>query len=318
MAPPKAQRASDFFRQGRRDKTRPEQDGGGSHSPTPASDQGSNTEALQPPPGDISLSEAKMAAMLQKLRSSMKEDLQLAVDDIRREVHEVGTRLNALEEKTDDLCQANDGILDKIRQMESEQARLTAKLADLEDRSRRNNIRVRGVPESVAGSDIPEYLRQLFTAIQPNLEPADLRLDRAHRVPKPATLARDIPRDIVTRLHYFSAKDAILTAQRKSTAMPPGYEKISLFADLSPMTMARRRDFINVTKCLRNHKIPYRWGFPTKLLIWRNGTLTKLEDPDQGMHKLKAWGLFPDHAPPNHPASPGQVTQEWTKVKRKK
>ncbi|CAH2311815.1 Hypothetical predicted protein [Pelobates cultripes] len=134
--------------------------------------------------------------------------------------------------------------------MESEQARLTAKLVDLEDRSRRNNIRVRGVPESVAGSDIPEYLRQLFTAIQPSLEPADLRLDRAHRVPKPATLARDIPRDIVTKLHYFSAKDAILTAQRKSTAMPPGYEKISLFADLSPMTMARRRDFINVTKCL--------------------------------------------------------------------
>ncbi|CAH2276415.1 Hypothetical predicted protein [Pelobates cultripes] len=108
MAPPKAQRASDFFRHGRRDKTRPEQDGGGSHSPTPASDQGSDTEALQPPPGDISLSEAKMAAMLQKLRSSMKEDIQLAVDDIRREVHEVGTRLNALEEKTDDLCQAND------------------------------------------------------------------------------------------------------------------------------------------------------------------------------------------------------------------
>ncbi|CAH2312198.1 Hypothetical predicted protein [Pelobates cultripes] len=131
MAPPKAQQASDFFRQGRRDKTRPEQDGGGSHSPTPASDQGSDTEALQPPPGDISLSEAKMAAMLQELRSSMKEDLQLAVNDIRREVHEVGTRLNALEEKTDDLCQANDGILDKIRQMETEQARLTAKLADL-------------------------------------------------------------------------------------------------------------------------------------------------------------------------------------------
>ncbi|CAH2293131.1 Hypothetical predicted protein [Pelobates cultripes] len=317
MAPPKAQRASDFLRQGRRDKTRPGQDGGGSHSPTPASDQGSDTEALQPPSGDISLSEAKMAAMLQELRSSMKEDLQLVVNDIRREVHEVGTRLNVLEEKTDDLCQANDGILEKICLMESEQARLTAKLADLEDRSHRNNNRVR-VPESVAGSDIPGYLQQLFTAIQPNLELADLRLDRAHRVPKPASLARDIPRDIVTRLHYFSAKDAILMAQRKSTAMPSGYEKISLFADLSPMTMARRRDFINVPKCLRNHKIPYRWGFPTKLLIWRNGTLTKLDDPDQGMHKLKAWGLFPDRAPPNHPASPGQVVQEWTKVQRKK
>ncbi|CAH2220540.1 Hypothetical predicted protein [Pelobates cultripes] len=271
MAPPKAQRASDFFRQGQRDKTQQEQDGGGSHSPKPASDQRSDTEALQPPTGDISISETKMAAMLQELRSSMKEDLQLAVNDIRREVHEVGSRLNVLEEKMDDLCQANDGILEKICAMEAEH---------------------------------PEYLQQLFKAIQPTLELTDLRLDRAHRVPKPASLAHNISRDIVTRLHYFSTKDAILMAQRKSTAMPSGCDWISLLADLSPMTMARRRDFINVTKCLRNRKIPYCWGFPTKLLIWRNGSLTKLDDPDQGMNKLKAWGLFPD--------------QEWTKVQRKK
>ncbi|CAH2225898.1 Hypothetical predicted protein [Pelobates cultripes] len=229
MAHPKAQRASDFFRQGRRDKTQPEQDGGGSHSPTLASDQGSDTETTQPLPGDISMSEKRMSAMLQELRSSMKEDLQLAVNDIRREVHEVGSRLNALEEKTDDLCLANDGILERVHKLEEEQMHLTVKLADLEDRSCRNNIRVRGVPETILGADLPVYLQQLFKAIQPTMELADLRLDTAHRVSKPAKLAQDIPRDIVTKLHYFSAKEAILTAQRQATAMPPLAMLISLW-----------------------------------------------------------------------------------------
>ncbi|CAH2307308.1 Hypothetical predicted protein [Pelobates cultripes] len=168
---------------------------------------------------------------------SMKEDLQLVVNVIRREVHKVGGRLNVLEEKTDDQCHANDCILEKTRTLEAEQVCLTTKLADPEDRSCRNNIRVRGVPESILGVDIPGYLQQLFKAIHPTLELTDLCLDRADRVPQPASLAHDIPRDIVTGLHYFNAKEAILTAQHQSTAMPSGYGRISLFADLSSMTM---------------------------------------------------------------------------------
>ncbi|CAH2221460.1 Hypothetical predicted protein [Pelobates cultripes] len=205
--------------------------------------------------------------MLQELRTSMKADFQTEVTDIRKEMLEVGACVNALEVKADELCLANDAMMEKICRME----------VDLEDRSRCNNIHVRGVPETIPSEELPNYLQQLFRAIQPSLEPADL-MDRAQRVPKPKNLAQDVPRDIVTRLHYYSSKEAILTAQRKALTMPPSYDGISLYTDLSPTTMSRRRDFINITKCLCNHK----------LLIWRMRSLTKLEDPAHGMDKIRA------------------------------
>ncbi|CAH2300662.1 Hypothetical predicted protein [Pelobates cultripes] len=314
MAPPKSQRALDFFWQGKGGKQRMEQDGSGSHSPTHTSDAGSDTDSRQVTTDDLSVSEKRLAAMLQDLRTSMKTDFQAAVSDMRKDTHEVGTRVNALEEKTDELCHMNDTIVEKIQRMEADNKRLMENLADLEDRSRHNNICVRGVPETVTQEELPAYLLRLFQAIQPSVELADLHLDRAHRVPKPQNLAHEVPRDIVTRLNYYSAKEAILMAQRKASAMQPTYECISLFADLSPTTMARRRDFINITKCLRNNKILYRWGFPTKLLIWRNGSLIKIEDPALGMDKLKTWGLFPDNKAPNAQASLKKVTADWSKA----
>ncbi|CAH2283323.1 Hypothetical predicted protein [Pelobates cultripes] len=141
MAPPKAQRALDFFRQGRRDRQRSDQDGGGSHSPAHNSDAGSNNDSRQTSTGNLSVSEKRLAAMLQERRTSMRTDFQTAVSDMRKDL--------------------------------------------LEDRSRRKNICVRGVLEKITHEELPSYLLQLFQAIQPTVEPADLCLDRAHSVPKP-------------------------------------------------------------------------------------------------------------------------------------
>ncbi|CAH2275917.1 Hypothetical predicted protein [Pelobates cultripes] len=113
MAPPKALRASDFFRQGKKDRLRSDQDGGGSHSPKHTSDAGSDNESRQASTGVLSVSEKKLAAMLHELRTSMRTDFQTAVSDMRKDLLKVGTRVNVLEEKTDELCQANYAIVEK-------------------------------------------------------------------------------------------------------------------------------------------------------------------------------------------------------------
>ncbi|CAH2281862.1 Hypothetical predicted protein [Pelobates cultripes] len=63
--------------------------------------------------------------------------------------------------------------MEKIHKMQNDHRYHTEKLADLEDCSHRNNIRVCGVPES--HEELPEYLQQLFHAIWLNLEKANLR-----------------------------------------------------------------------------------------------------------------------------------------------
>lgn len=44
---------------------------------------------------------------------------------------------------------------------------LRLKIADLEDSSRRNNIKIRGVSESLAATEIIPYLHQLFRGTLP-------------------------------------------------------------------------------------------------------------------------------------------------------
>ncbi|CAH2284076.1 Hypothetical predicted protein [Pelobates cultripes] len=72
-------------------------------------------------------SETKFAAVLQGLRSSMRADFQTAVEDIRKEVHDIGVRMGALEECTDKLCLANNKVVDKIHKMEVDHKRLVDK-----------------------------------------------------------------------------------------------------------------------------------------------------------------------------------------------
>ncbi|CAH2300567.1 Hypothetical predicted protein, partial [Pelobates cultripes] len=82
-----------------------------------------------------------MAAMLQTLRSSLREDYKEIAEDIRKEIQSLGTRTEAMENKTDDLCTANNEMADKIARMEVEQTDLKIKMADMEDRSRRKKLR---------------------------------------------------------------------------------------------------------------------------------------------------------------------------------
>lgn len=80
------------------------------------------------------------------------------------------------------------------------------KLADLEDRSKRNNLKIRGIPETVKVTQLPQFVQDMFLALAPALSALELTVDRVHRVPKPPFLADDVPRGVLLRLHFYRAK----------------------------------------------------------------------------------------------------------------
>ncbi|CAH2225468.1 Hypothetical predicted protein [Pelobates cultripes] len=86
----------------------------------------------------------------------MKADFKSAVDDIHKEVQEIGMHMGALEERADEFCLANNEIVDKIHKLETDHKGLVEKMADLEFRSRRNNICVREVPETITTEQLRE------------------------------------------------------------------------------------------------------------------------------------------------------------------
>ncbi|CAH2285318.1 Hypothetical predicted protein [Pelobates cultripes] len=138
---------------------------------------------------------------------------------IREEVMEVRRDLTALERRVEELEAERAQIIQHRQATDTATTRqgnvlleLRRNLEDLDNRGRRNNIRVRGLPES-AGEALPELLLGLFTHILGDRAPADFGIERAHRALRPVT-AEGPPRDVICYLLSYSLKDEIMKEAR--------------------------------------------------------------------------------------------------------
>lgn len=172
----------------------------------------------------------------------------------------------------------NAGLKQSISQLQSQQE-------DLENRKRHQNLRIRGIPESVVYREICPYLLIIFNTIAPLIPDIDWRLDRAHRSLAPKPPVGTNPRDIIVRFHYDS-KEALTLATHNKTQLEFKGAKILIFSDLSIGTQFSMRDLQESKAFIRNIGLP---PLPE-------------EDP------------VPLYATPKPASNPGQI---WTPVRQK-
>lgn len=115
------------------------------------------------------------------------------------------------------------------------------KLENLENRNRRNNLRIRGLPEATRDTDLEPTIRGVLNSVlgKPVIDP--LRFDRVHRALRPHNLATELPRDVVCRLHYFEDKNAIMIKLRGVPNIDFEGATLNIFPDLSKETLEHRR-----------------------------------------------------------------------------
>ncbi|OCT59761.1 hypothetical protein XELAEV_18000635mg [Xenopus laevis] len=145
---------------------------------------------------------------------------------------------------------------------------------DAENRSRRHNIRIRGIPED------------LQTAEDKN---TDIPIDRFHRVARGRS---GKPRDILCCLHNYTTKDQILSKARDIKNMKIEEDNIELFQDLAPSTV-NQRWLKEVTSRLRDRNIPYKWGFPFSLIARHSGNSQLLREPEECENVFRSLGIPP-------------------------
>lgn len=253
-----------------------------------------------------------MKNMLISLKQSLYTDLSAAVSSLASVVQQQDQRLQHVENKMSDLFTAHNDMVDVCTEHEDEMQAIHLKLADLEDRSRRNNIKFRNVPESVQPPELVRFLQSLMRALVPDLTDRDLEIDRAHRLPKPPHLPAEKPRDVLARIHFFNAKEKVMFAAKRSPNLPDPFTAIALYTDLSKVTMENRRQLATITKALQNHRIPYKWGFPTKLLITFQSKTHVVRTLQADLHLLRLWRIIPEDSPKPPPSPPSQMEAEWS------
>lgn len=113
-------------------------------------------------------------------------------------------RAHAMEENMQNYSKAHNKLLDAHEHRTEKIHHIKIKLADLEDRCRQNNIKFRGIPESIKPNEITDYLQQLISKLLPRFNACDTLIDQTHRIANPSDLPEDSPRDVLARIHFFS------------------------------------------------------------------------------------------------------------------
>lgn len=92
-------------------------------------------------------------------------------------------------------------------------AKLNAfQVMDLENRGRRNNIRLRGIPESVSPTNLKPTVELVLNSYLNRRSEDAIELDRVHRVAGGRSSKLGQPRDVLCRVHFFATKEAIMRA----------------------------------------------------------------------------------------------------------
>ncbi|KAJ1098096.1 hypothetical protein NDU88_003212 [Pleurodeles waltl] len=214
--------------------------------------------------------------------TNMTEDTQGAsMDRILQEISAVGRKLEVTTVEAQAASWTN---------RDQELLHLRSRLTDLEDRSRRNNIRLLGIPEGTEGADIPFYLRDMLPKLTDTTFDPPLEFQRAHRHgPKRQDGKGRPPPIIACMLRHGQARQLLQTA-RTQGPLRLGTLEIRLSADFSRETAERRRAFLSLRPRLRHLNVKFGLFEPARMWITKNGESQTFYDPEdlrmflEGLH----------------------------------
>ena len=192
-----------------------------------------------------------------------------SLSTLSEQVQELETRVGANEDNINEYCS-------RTEKLEKQLDFLKEKADDLENRSRRSNVRIINIPEKMEGRDVAGFLEQLIPKLLDSDNfPSPIVIERAHRVGK----VSDRPRPIIAKFLNFSHKEKVLRLAREKGDIFLDNKKISFYPDYSAELQRKREGFGGVKKKLREKNIDYALFYPAKLRIRHQGSVRFFSSP---------------------------------------
>ena len=216
---------------------------------------------------------------------SLKEELL----SMSQELHRTVARTNALEERlsaVEDMLFPLQGELKGLQELTDLQA---AKLDAMENRLRRNSVRVVGLPEQCEGTNptifMENWCREIFGS--DSFSPF-FSIERAHRVPFKVLQQGKYPRPMLLKLLNYTDKMSMLQKAREMGDITYNGVRISIYPDFSPDLQKRRAEFIPIKKSLQKYRITYALLYQARLRVAALGRTIFFNDPTKVSNWLEA------------------------------
>jgi len=172
---------------------------------------------------------------------SLRADVTTRNDEILAAISEIKTDLSSysgrLTQAEDRIGETEDNVMvlhNTVNGMEKVITALTEKVDDLENRDRRSNLRVIGLPENAEGRDVESFLEKWIPEVLgPENFPTPLVIERAHRIPggRPKPNSPLTPRPLILKFLNFRDKVRVMQAARAKGKVIYGTRHIMFFPE---------------------------------------------------------------------------------------
>lgn len=256
-------------------------------------DMASPAESSSTLPPDLErLRTALLSDTTQIVHSLLKTELTDALSPVTATLEQVKSYYEAhdqrLREVEDGLNEYSDRMVNVENSMDAlrkENILLKEKLDDLENRSRRSNLRVVGIPESLEGSDPVKFMTEFFTEVLgKDFFPSPLVLSRAHRVgpiPTNSTPAKTPKsRVFLVLFHFFQDKQRILRFGKQQRGLLFRGHKVFFHEDFSVELGRKRAAFNEVKSRLYSKGVRFGLLYPARLRVLYEGKTCFFNTPE--------------------------------------
>lgn len=173
-----------------------------------------------------------------------------------QEIAALGGCTDILETKHDELSLAHNDLRKDYELLADNFSYLQAQVEDLDNRNCHNNIRLRGIPESV--TDLMPAIYKLFHNLLPDKPLSAFTCDKIHRALRPKLPSDKPPYDVTLCMKDFLTKEDVMRASRNTSNIELDGTRIQIYPDISPATLDRRHRMKKVTSILQLARIRYR------------------------------------------------------------
>lgn len=227
----------------------------------------------------------------------VEKSLRKEVDNVQQQVATLDNRMGEFDSFKEDCTRNFSELRNSQASFQRQVLELQLQQDDTENRSRRNNVKVRGIPESIATSALKDTLTDIFNSLLNNPPGSEIEIDRAHRINSRPNTDPQAPRDILCRIHFFTMKEKISKAAWERKDFIWKGNKIQILPDLSRRTLRMRAALRPLLSKIQEAGATYRWGYPFHLIIKKGPTSFLLHTPEDLPRLFEFLGCRPVDLP---------------------
>lgn len=244
-------------------------------------------------PTTVVLTMDQLSAEFAKQRTTLKADVSILIqeatkpiqdslDSLQATVTSFQKRLTSVESVAGDNFERLTVAESTMKTLQSQNQLLLDRCDDLENRSRRFNLRILNVPEgSEDGKDPVKFISDvLMEMMGPDVFPAPPELERAHRTPASRTSQRPTPRTFLVCFSKFQQKEAALRWARNHELKYQGVT-IRVYQDISAILAKKRAAFNPIKQALYQKNIRFHQLYPARLRVMCEDGAFIFDSPDE-------------------------------------